>query len=518
MMAQRVMWISVCLLIAAGVAGAQERLSLANATTRALEKNHAIRIEREAVAAADARIGSANGAYDRHFRVGIEASRYQNPDATLFSGAPDGRVAPTSTDFDWSASISQLFKTGAVVTVSSTAARQSTDNIYYLFRPAYFTSLGVDLQQPLLRNRAIDPARTAILVTALDRDRSGAALARQAQETVADVETAYWALVAARRDLEVRRGSLALAEQQREDTKVRIEARIAAQSDLAQPTAEVERRRGDLFAAQEAVARAERELKVLILDDLGDPLWASALTPADSPDSAQLSVDVQQALADARSNRPEIAELVAQRSQQDLEVNLVRNDLKPRLDLVATYAVRGLAGDRTGFGPPVSGIPISLPQSLSGGLGDSWGNLFDQKFPDLAVGVSFEMPIGRREAHAKIAAAEAERRKLSTTLAGTHERIAAEVLNAVTALETAAGRIQAARAGLAAAETQLRAEQDRFEAGLSTNFFVLTRQNDLALAQLAEIAAQTDYRKAQTELGRATGSLLRDRNIRIAEN
>jgi outer membrane protein TolC len=109
--------------------------------------------------------------------------------------------------------------------------------------------------------------------------------------------------------------------------------------------------------------------------------------------------------------------------------------------------------------------------------------------------------------------AEADRRRTATALAEARARITAEVMNAVTALETAGGRIQAARAGLAAAETQLRAEQDRFEAGLSTNFFVLTRQNDLALAQLAEIAALTDYRKAQTELARASGSLLGDRNI-----
>ena len=44
------------------------------------------------------------------------------------------------------------------MTVSATTSREDTNNIYYLFRPAYFSSLGVDLQQPLLRNRAIDPA------------------------------------------------------------------------------------------------------------------------------------------------------------------------------------------------------------------------------------------------------------------------------------------------------------------------------------------------------------------------
>ncbi len=122
MLSQRAVWIFVCLFGAAGIAGAQERLSLNDATARALEKNHAIRIEREAVAAADALIGSAQGASDGQFRVGLDAGRHEDPSATLFSGAPISHVAPTTTDFNWSASISQLFKSGALLTVSSGAS------------------------------------------------------------------------------------------------------------------------------------------------------------------------------------------------------------------------------------------------------------------------------------------------------------------------------------------------------------------------------------------------------------
>ena len=112
---------------------------------------------------------------------------------------------------------------------------------------------------------------------------------------MADVEKAYWDLVAARRNLDVRRGSLALAEQQRSDTQVRIEAGTVAPSDLAQPTAEVERRRGDVFAAQEVVARAERALKLLMLSDLQDPFWATQLIPVDAPDTMPAAVDVARA-------------------------------------------------------------------------------------------------------------------------------------------------------------------------------------------------------------------------------
>jgi hypothetical protein len=56
--------------------------------------------------------------------------------------------------------------------------------------PACITSLGVDLRQSLLRNRAIDPACTALRVSALGRDRSSAALAQQALQTVSQVEQA----------------------------------------------------------------------------------------------------------------------------------------------------------------------------------------------------------------------------------------------------------------------------------------------------------------------------------------
>jgi len=352
-------------------------------------------------------------------------------------------------------------------------------------------------------------------VTALDHDRSGAALARQVLETVSQVESAYWALVAARRDLNVRRDSLALAEQQRSDTLVRIEARTVAPSDLAEPTAEVERRRGDVFAAQEAVARAERALKQLMLGDAGDPIWMAELTPTDQPDAIPFAVDVARALADAVRNRPEVAELTAQIAQREIDVVVAKDGLKPKLDLVAGYAMRGLAGDQEVRGLPFAGLPMTIPSSLVGNSMTSYSTLFSQKFPDATIGFTFETSIGHRAERGQIGAAEAARRQSATALAQTQERIAVEVRNAATALETAAGRVQAARAGLDAAETQLRAEQVRFGVGLSTNFFVLTRQNDLAQAQLAEIRALTDYRNAVTEMARATGTLLRDRGIQV---
>jgi len=515
MLLQRVLSISVCLLAAVTAANAQENLTLADATARALAKNHAIRIERESVAAAEAQMNGAAGAYDPQLKLELSARHRRDPITSILSGAPVGHTAATDNSFASSLSVSQLLRTGAMASLSTSASREGNNSALNLFQPAYFTSLGVELRQPLLRNRAIDPARAALRVTALDRDRSGAALERQVLQTVAQVESAYWALVAARRDLNVRRGSLALAEQQKADTQVRVEARTVAVSDLAQPAAEVERRRGDVFAAQEVVARAERALKELMLDDAADPAWGIEVAPSDPADMSPFAVDIATALAEATRHRPDLAELTHQIAQRDVDVTVAKDSLRPQVDVYASYTMRGLAGDQNTGVTPLGGFVPAMPSALSGGAWTSYNTLLNQTFRDAAVGFTVEMPIGNRTARGQLGAAEAGRRQTLTSLAQTRDRIAVEVRNAATALETAAGRIQTARAGLTAAEIQLRAEQDRFSVGLSTNFFVLTRQNDLALAQLTEIAALTDYRKAVTELGRATGTLLRDRGIQV---
>src|SRR5262249_56115358 len=129
---------------------------------------------------------------------------------------------------------------------------------------------------------------------------------------VSEVEAAYGTLDAARREVEVRRGSGALAEQLRADTQVRITAGTASPSDLAQPVAELERRRGDLFAAQETAARADRSLKQLMLDSATDPLWNADVRPSDSPEGTRLAVDVAPAIAPPLRTPPEIIDARAQ--------------------------------------------------------------------------------------------------------------------------------------------------------------------------------------------------------------
>ena len=491
----------------AGALNAEEpapelRLTLAEAREIALERNVELRVEREAAAIADAGELRARGAWDPLLRVDARARERTDPVNSILSGAPAGELAPTVRSAGLSLGVVQLLPTGGSLTLTSTLAREKTDNVFSILSPAWTSSLGLEIRQPLLRNRVIDPARAALRVARIDRGRSEASLRRVASETVAAVERAYWSLVAARQAVEAQASAVALAERQQEDVKARVEAGTLSESDLATPLAELERRKGELLASREASARAENALKALLLGDPADPAWASRLVPADDAGPAP-----------APSAAPEAAARLDRLATED---EAARDRARPQLDLVAGYIGRGLAGDlNPGVAPPFPSGPVEVPAALDGGPGRSLGTLGEGRYPDASVGLSFALPLGNRAARAESKQLRSARRQAELGLLRARQQVGVEVRNAALAEETAEQRVAAARAAHRAAETQLRAEEERFAAGLSTSFFVLTRQNDLTQALLVETRALADLRTARVERARAEGTLLSDRQIQL---
>jgi outer membrane protein len=534
------LWFAVacCLLGAAAAnASAQTALTLADATGRALAKNRDVVVEREAGNIADANIERAQGAYDPVLRGEARYRDSKVPTTSLLSGAPEDELAPHFRGVSSSASLTQLLPNGATLAFNTASGFEQTNNFLTLISPAWTTLVGVEARLPVMQNRAIDPARRAIRVAQVGKERSALSLRRTLLETVNAVEQAYWTLVAAQRDVEIKQQSVTLAEQQQSDVQARIDAKTTPESDIAQPTAEIGRRRGDLYASEEARARAERALKLLMLENENDPLWDTEVRAVDAPDitpttgpagagqtgaaqagAAQTTAELQAALKDAAEYRPELADVAARLKLQDIEIEAATDRLKPQLDFVASYTARGLSGSKHDATVPFAGIPVVFNDEFDGGPFTSLHNLARMRFPDASVGVQVSIPLGNRAAKADVAVAQSARRQTLSLRDKEAQRIAVEVRNAVTALQTASQRLEAARVSREAAEVQLRAEQDRFEAGLTTTFLVLTRQNDLAAARVTETTALTAYRRGLAELARARGTLLRDRSITIEAN
>lgn len=493
-------------------------VSLAEATRRALEKNTSLAIERETVRQAESAVERARGSYDPLWNLAVSWRRNTDPINSVFSGAPPGSLAPETERYGAETSFDQLLPTGGSVSLFTTWDRSTTDGIYTILSPAYETGAGISLKQPLLQNLSIDPAREAIRVAKADLSETEAHLRAVIADTVTQVDTAYWNLVAARRDVSSIESSIGLADEQLGETRVRIEAGVLGETELAQPVAELERRKGNLALARQRVAFAENTLKQLVLGDPTDVWWSSELVPSDEPQAGLTAPNLSESLATARGQRPEIVEAESRRTRTEVQVEAAKSAVLPQLNLVAAYRRRGLAGSLNPNAQSLNGQPIVVPPAIEGGTGRSYGTIAENQFPDASVGLAFTLPIGNRTAKANLAIARAALSQASTAITATEQQVEAEVRNAVFALGSASQRIEATKAARDAAETQLYAERERFAVGLSTNFLVLTRQNDLTAARVAETSALTEYRKAETELVRSTGTLLAERQIRFDDS
>jgi outer membrane protein TolC len=89
------------------------------------------------------------------------------------------------------------------------------------------------------------------------------------------------------------------------------------------------------------------------------------------------------------------------------------------------------------------------------------------------------------------------------------------VREAVRQLKTDIKRIHASKVARKLAEEKLKAEEKKFEVGLSTSFNVLKFQEDLAEEQGNEIKALIDYNKSKIRLRQVMATTLKAKNIKL---
>ncbi|HEX2492088.1 MAG TPA: TolC family protein, partial [Blastocatellia bacterium] len=171
----------------------------------------------------------------------------------------------------------------------------------------------------------------------------------------------------------------------------------------------------------------------------------------------------------------------------------------------------------------VAGLPVlppfpagATPEKFIGGYGQSLGNLFRNDYRAWRIGVSIELSIGNRTAKAHLGRALVEGKQIDAQRQRAEQLIEVEVRNALQAVETARRRVEAAKNSRVNAELQHTSERRKFDAGQSTNFFVLDRQNALSAARGRELKALTDYNKAVSELQHALSTTLANNNVAVA--
>jgi outer membrane protein TolC len=356
----------------------------------------------------------------------------------------------------------------------------------------FISKLGVTLTQPLLKNFGIEPTETNIRIATNNVGISREQLRLQVGNTVTQVKNAYFNLIFARENLVVQQRSLQLARDLMALNSARVRAGVAAPVEVTQAEAQQAAQVQNVILAEKAIRDAEDALKVVMNLPVGGG-WDQELIPSDAPSLEVKPVNLEEAVRTALENRYEYKSAKLDIDNKQLSVRLTRNQLLPDLSLTGSVFTNGAGGT---YGSDISEMGSS-------------------HFISYAVGVILTVPLGNRAAKSSYIQSTLTLDQAKTSLKNLELQITQQVRLAVRQLEADAKRIDANRAARVLAEEQLRVEQRRLEAGVSTTFNVLSFQRDLAAAQANEIQAITGYNQDLANLDNALGTVLEQNRIEM---
>jgi outer membrane protein len=502
--------------VSAPAAGPRVALTLEDAVKLALDRNLDIVVQRLSPEINDLAIATAQSFYNPSLTSQISSQSQTNASTnTITGGVVNSGVENTVGTFN--GGIAKNFYWGggnALVTLNN--ARNTSTAAINLYNPSYNPIWSAQYTQPLLRGFRTDANRQQLQVTKLNRDISDIQLLSTITNTLSNVRNAYWDYVFAVQSVEVAQQTLDLANKQVEDNQTRVQVGTMAPIDVIQAKAQAASSLQNLVVAQATQRTSELALKRLIVSGTQDPNWNASIDPVDRPDFRPEQVDLDAAIRRALSQRTDLT--IAQKNVQanDVTLKYLDDQTKPQADFQASYGLSGIGGTqifRTGNG--IGGNGGSITSTVPGGYGDALSSLWTTDYPRWVVGVNISYPLGLSSQKAAVARARVQQNQVTAQLKQIELQVATEVTNQAITIRSNMERVQAAQAARDLAQQQLDAENSKFAVGMSTNYFVITAQNQLATAQNNELQAILNYRKSLVDFDRLQQTTLQSLNITV---
>jgi outer membrane protein TolC len=396
--------------------------------------------------------------------------------------------------------------------------------------------LEAEFRQPLLQgagvgfNRIAGPnavpgSMNGVLLARINSDITLSEFEIGVRNLVSDVETAYWELYFAYRDLDAkvaardraletwrqintlretgRRGGEPEEEAAAREQYFRLEEEV--QNALSGRTQD--RFRITTLRGQGGVQVAERRLRLLMGIDVND---GRLIRPADEPTMARVIFEWDEILIESLSRREEIRRQKWQVQRRELELVASRNFLLPRLDAVGRYRWRGLGhnlidDDRQ---------PVRFDNAFQ--------DLTTGDFQEWQLGIEMTMPVGFRRGHAAVRQAELQVARERAMLEQIERDIAHDLSAAVAEVDRAYATSQsnynrrgAAREYLAALEARYQRADQREQVQLLD--LLLDAQRRLADAESAYFRSLLEYSLAIKAVHYQKGSLLEFNQVYLSE-
>lgn len=468
-------------------------LTLQETVARAMKNSLAIKVEGYNPSIRAAQIVEAEAAFDPLVFGQSNWSNTDQPSAVSSFNTNNGQ------QWQNQIGIRQLLPSGGTAQIATGATYrhvpESTFNSLNV-NPSWQSNIGLQISQPLLRGFGTDVSQASIYLAQRDQRISLATFKRQVMTTIANVEEAYWNLVRERTNVDILERLVRASNQTYQTILDRAEL-DATRAAINQARSALERRRAELLRARASYRTASDRLKSLVNDPELDIRSNALLTPADRPVAEPIYYSTADCIETALRQRPELQEARLQVERADIVVRVSRNDLLPKINLVAGLQTNGLD----------DGYDRAFHSTISPG-----------EYIDYSAGITLEFPIGNRAAESALFRRQQERRQAITQMMNIAQTVVFDTKQQLRDVLASFDEIQIYEQVRLAAADELEGIIELEEIRPRTPEFLqllLDSQARLATAEQSVTQAIISYNLAIMRLEQAKGTLLEFNRISL---
>jgi len=470
-------------------------ISLERAVRTTVSNNIAVQFARLSPALGEARVSAAEAAFDW---VVFSNTSYGSVDSPRTSTSGSTLTATQQLNITNSTGLRRPLIGGGRLTIQQELGHleDHTPSLAASPNPAESLSWQIQYDQPLLKGMGSDVTQAEIRIARNAERNNVQTFRRDLLRTVADTEKTYWELAQAQQSLLVLERLLERGKATLEQLKARSVI-DANDSQIADATARIARRRADLTRAQTNLKNISDRLKALMNDpDL--PVGSEILVlPIDRAVDEPIRFSLMDSIRQGVLNRPEIQQAILSIDDASIRRIVAENSRLPDLNLRLQTRLA----------------------TLETSLGEAYSETLERNFIDYTVQLAFEMPLGGRRAESETRLRSLERMQATIAYKNTVQQVTQEVKASLDRVMLNYALIDQTRASRIAAAEVLRV----LEAEKATTRGVtperldleMSRQESLAAAEQAEMQALVEYNSAITDLFASMGTLLERNKIRF---
>ncbi len=432
-----------------------------------------------------------------------------NRNVTPSSSALQGNAGVLNLTNLYSMNVHKPFEPGLDFDFNFSATRARTNSPFSSLNPSITTIWSISATQHLLQGFG-DIGRGRFLRVARNSyDISVENFSTGVINIINSVLNTYWNLVFNQEDIKVKEASLKLAQVTLEQAQIQEQVGTMAPLDVLQAQAQVASVNQQLVVSRYNRRITEDLLKKQISSRSNQALEAATIVPISQPLPPQAPPGtVAEAIQRALEIRPEIKAQQLNQANNRIQVDYTKNQLRPVLDLTATYSQNGLGGNTIirDFSQGFLNAPII--GHVPGGIGDSVSSLFSGSNLGYTLGFSLRIPIGNDQARANNAQAQITYKQGDESLRSLRQQVALQVRQAYDGVALNQASVEAAQVAVDYQQKRLEGEQDKYSLGASTTFLVLQAQRDLQNAQSILLQSKIGWIQSRIGLDQAVGDTM----------